>query len=203
MGRGIGIVVGGVFLPLKKIAKKDQQEFGTQWTRRENMGTIVALGERGGWVDPERRKRRVVGVPGTGGPETRDGRMARDERALDKGNRTMQMGYDMLLTEKTTTEVSADAAVCCETDFSDSSSTTALLDANSTTEKDAGWLTFPDIVCEEDDDDDYDDDDNVFDDEDEVEDDEEFEDDEFLDDEDELDDEEGEEEEDDLEEEEL
>ena len=54
-----------------------------------------------------------------------------------------------------------------------------------------GWLTFPDIVCEEDDDDDYDDDENVFDEEDDAEEDEEFEDDEFLDDEEDVDDEEG------------
>jgi len=109
----------------------------------------------------------------------------------------------MLPTESTSMDLTADAAACCQVSFSDSGTATALLDQSVTTENDAGWLTFPDIVCEEDDDDDYDDDDNVFDDEDEAEDDEEFEDDEFLDDEDELDDEEGDEEGEDLEEEEL
>ncbi|MBU6413590.1 MAG: hypothetical protein KGS45_08950 [Planctomycetes bacterium] len=116
----------------------------------------------------------------------------------------MELGYHMPLSATTTMSDCADAAAGLATGFSDGAAQTALLDPGAEVVEETQWLTFPDIVCEEDDDDDYDDDDNAFDDDDEAEGDEEFEDDEFLDDDEELDDEEGEDgDEEDLEEEEL
>jgi hypothetical protein len=116
----------------------------------------------------------------------------------------MQLVYDMLLNANATMCACADDAAAGQVAFSDGAAQTGLLDPAAPEVEQESWLSFPDIVCEEDDDDDYEDDDNVFDDDDEMEDDEEFEDDEFLDDEEEVDDEEGEgENEEDLEDDEL
>ncbi len=116
----------------------------------------------------------------------------------------MELGQNMPLTATIMIEACTDAAACGDVGFSDGASQTAVLDDTATETMDERWLTFPDIVCEEDDDDDYDDDDNVFDDDDDAEEDEEFEDDEFLDDDEDTDDEEGDgESEEDLEDDEL
>lgn len=130
------------------------------------------------------------------------------DSARDKGNRTMQLGndtgHDMQPTAAMTKCADDANAAIGLLNFSDGASQTGLLDPAAPEVTEESWLSFPDIVCEEDDDDDYEDDDNVFDDDDEAEDDEEFEDDEFLDDEEDLDDEEGEGEgEEDLEDDEL